>query len=206
MSMGDVVVQAFSVPEALRLTGLTPRRLMYWDDTGFIQPTIAPRRGRRPRLYSFRDIVQLRVAAQLRDTLSLQALRRLKKALDAMYETPFASVSFGVLPDYQVVYLGPAGLHEDARRPGQIITTFDVPLQEIRVELVQRIERLRARRGVGQVERQRGVLGSRPTIAGTRVRPQTIRRLVADGWSRSRILDEYPDLRGKDISAALAVG
>lgn len=203
--MGEVV-QAFSVPEAIRLTGLTPRRLQYWDDTGFIRPTIAPRRGRRPRLYSFRDVVQLRVAALLRDTLSLQALRRLKKALDPIYQEPFASVSFAVLPDHEVVYLGPAGLHEDAKRPGQIVTTFDIDLEEIRTDLTRRVERLRARRGVGRVERQRGVLGSRPTIAGTRVRPETIRRLVADGWSRSRILDEYPDLRPEDIKTSIAAG
>jgi uncharacterized protein (DUF433 family) len=203
--MGEVV-QAFSVPEALRLTGLTPRRLAYWDETGFIPPTIAERRGRRPRLYSFRDVVQLRVAAQLRDTLSLQVLRRLKRALDEEVDAPFASLSFAVLPNKDVIYLGPSGQPEDARRPGQIVATFDVPIEEIRTDLARRITKLRSRRGVGRVERQRGVLGSKPTIAGTRVRPETVRRLIADGWSRSRILDEYPDLRSKDISAALAVG
>lgn len=201
--MGDVV-QAFSVPEALRLTGLTPRRLQYWDQTGFIQPTVAARSGRRPRLYSFRDVVQLRVAAQLRDTLSLQALRRLKTALDEHYEAPFASVRFGVLPNDEIVYLGPAGAHEDAKRPGQIVTTFDVPLQEIRADLTRQIGRLRARRGAGRVERQRGVLGNQPTFAGTRVKPETVRRLLEDGWSREQILDEYPDLRPRDIAAARA--
>jgi DNA-binding transcriptional MerR regulator len=44
------VIQGFSVPEAQRLTGLTFRRLQYWDQTGFISPDLAPRSGRKPRL------------------------------------------------------------------------------------------------------------------------------------------------------------
>jgi uncharacterized protein (DUF433 family) len=138
----------------------------------------------------------------LRDTLSLQALRRLKKALDPYYESPLASVQFAMLPNDEIAYVGPTGQHEDARRPGQI--TFEVDLDYIRTDLTERIKRLRARRGVGRVEKQRGVLGSRPTIAGTRVRPETVRRLIEDGWSQARILREYPDLRRDDIKALAA--
>lgn len=125
------VVQALTTREAERLASLTARRFQYWDETDFIRPSIAARGGRRaPRLYSFRDIVQLRVAARLRDFLSRQALRRLKEALDV--DATFASVSFGLLANQDVVYLGPTGQLEEARRPGQIIATFDVPLLEIR--------------------------------------------------------------------------
>src|SRR3990172_11665076 len=69
----------FNTNDAQRLSGVSARRLQYWDETDFIRPSIAARKGRGwPRLYAFRDIVQLRVAALLRDRLSLPALRRPK--------------------------------------------------------------------------------------------------------------------------------
>ena len=104
---------AFTTHEAERLAGLTPRRLQYWDETGFIRPSVAARRGRgSPRLYSFQDLVKLRIAAQLRDRLSLQALRRLKAALDM--DAPFAEVRFAVTTGGETVYLVQEGAPEAA--------------------------------------------------------------------------------------------
>ena len=183
------------------LTALSARRLQYWDETDFIRPSVAARQGRGwPRLYSFRDLVQLRVAAQLRNRLSLQALRRLKAVLDA--DAPFATIRFALLPDDEVVYLGPEGHYEAARRPGQIVLEFDVPLLEILSTLEQDLERLRARTGAGRLEKRRGVLGSQPVFAGTRIRPETVSRALGAGWSDRQILDEYPDLRQADIELA----
>lgn len=193
---------AFTTREAEKLTGLTPRRLQYWDETDFIRPSVAARQGRgSPRLYSFRDIVQLRIAALLRDRLSLQALRRLKLALDV--DAPFASVRFAVHPSGELVYLGPAGQPESIRTPGQIVMTFDLPLEEIRADLRDRVRILRERRGVGSIERIRGVIGRKPVLAGTRIQPATIRRLLDAGWATDRILREYPELQPKDIELVL---
>lgn len=194
---------AFTTHEAQRLTGLTPRRLQYWDETGFITPSVAARQGRgSPRLYSFRDLVQLRIAAQLRDRLSLQALRRLKAALDV--DAPFAEVRFAVTTGGETVYLVQAGAPEAARAPGQIVETFQVPLEEIRADLLRRVADLRARHRVGEIVRTRGVLGNQPVIAGTRITPQAIVGMLDNGWDRPRILDEFPDLVAADIDAAVA--
>lgn len=197
--MTETAMLALTTDEARRLTGLSLRRLQYWDETDFIRPSVAARQGRGwPRLYSFRDLIQLRVAAQLRDRLSLQALRRLKTALDT--EAPFASVRFALLPDDEVVYLGPGGHYEAALKPGQIVLEFDVPLREIRSSLERDVERLRARKGAGRVKKQRGVLGNQPVFAGTRIRPEVVSRALAAGWSDARILEEYPDLRPADVA------
>lgn len=197
--MTDTARLAFTTDEARRLTGLSPRRLQYWDETDFVRPTVAARQGRgSPRLYGFRDLIQLRVAAQLRDRLSLQALRRLKEALDT--ETPFATVRFALLPNDDVVYLAPEGHYEAARKPGQIVLEFDVPLREIRSTLERDVERLRSRKGVGQLEKRRNVLGNRMVLAGTRIPPEAIERAIAAGWTNARILEEYPDLRAADIA------
>lgn len=197
--MSDLAMLAFTTEEAQRLTGLSTRRLQYWDETDFIRPSVAARQGRGwPRLYSFRDLIQLRVAVQLRDRLSLQALRRLKAALDT--EAPFATVRFALLVDDEVVYLGPEGHYEAARAPGQIVIEFDVPLQEIRTTLARDVDHLRARKGAGRVEKRRGVLGSQTVFAGTRIRPEAVVRALEAGWTEARILAEYPDLRRADIA------
>lgn len=199
--MGEVV-RAFTTEEAERLTGLSRRRLQYWDETDFIRPSVAARQGRgSPRLYSFRDLVELRVAAMLRNHLPLQVLRKLGAALDV--DAPFATLKFGISASGEVVYLGADGLPEAVRQPGQIVATYDVPLAEIRADLSGAIERLRKRRSVGAVKTARGVLGGRAVMVGTRIPPETVARLVAAGWPRSRILREYPELRAPDIDAAL---
>jgi len=193
------IVRAFNTKEAQRLSGLSARRLQYWDETDFIRPSIAARKGRgTPRLYAFRDLVQLRVAAVLRDTLSLQALRRLKEALDV--DAPFATLRFATTAGGETVYLGPEGTAESVVTPFQVVLRFDVPLREIREDLETNIAAMRRRRGAGQVERKRGVVGSRPVMAGTRVTLQAIRRMLAAGWDEQRIVEEYPELSSADIS------
>jgi len=200
--MSDLI-QAFNSNEVLALTGVSLRRLQYWDETDFIRPSIAARRGRgSPRLYGFRDLIALRIAARLRDQLSLPALRKLKEALDV--DAPFASVRFALLPGGDVVYLGPTGQLEAARRPGQITMSFDIPLEEIRADLHAGVDALRERSGVGGIERRRGVLAGKPALAGTRITPAAVRRMVADGWSVKRILEESPDIRAEDIEVAMA--
>lgn len=201
--MIDINIAAFTTKEAQRLSGLSPRRLQYWDETDFIRPSVAARGGRGlPRLYSFRDLVQLRVAAQLRDRLSLQALRRLKEALDL--DAPFAEVRFALLPDDEVVYLGPTGHYEAARSPGQIVLEVAVPIREITSSLERDAAELRRRRGAGTIEQRRGVVGNQRVFAGTRIRPETVVALLNDGWTEQRILDEYPDLQPADLDVARA--
>lgn len=201
--MTEAAELAFTAREAQRVTGLSNRRLQYWDETDFIRPSVAARQGRGwPRLYSFRDLIQLRIAAQLRDQLSLQALRRLKVALDV--DAPFAELRFAVLGGNDVVYLGLTGQAEAVKAPGQIVLTFDVPIQEIRADLQGRIRELRTRRETGTIGKARGVLGSKDLIRGTRITPGAIQRMLASGWSESRILDEFPELEEADIAAARA--
>lgn len=199
--MADVL-SAYSTNEARALTGVSLRRLQYWDETDFIRPSVAAREGRgSPRLYSFRDLVALRIAARLRSQLSLQALRKLKNALDV--DAPFATVRFALLPGGEVVYLGPGGQVESARQPGQITMTFDIALEEIRADLTESIRRLRERTRIGEVSKRRGVLAGQFAVAGTRMTPGAIRRMVRGGWPVDRMLEEYPELRAEDVDAAL---
>ncbi|MGQ0849075.1 MAG: MerR family transcriptional regulator [Actinomycetota bacterium] len=71
--------QGFTADQACRLTNCTPHQLRYWDRVSLVVPSIQ-RTGGRPgvrRLYSFRDLVALRVVRSLLDNgMSLQRVRR----------------------------------------------------------------------------------------------------------------------------------
>lgn len=72
-------------PTACRAAGITYRQLDYWARTGLVSPTIRPALGSGThRLYSFRDILVLKVVKRLLDTgVSLQQIRT---AVDALRE------------------------------------------------------------------------------------------------------------------------
>jgi DNA-binding transcriptional MerR regulator len=79
------IVQAFSEEHVERLTGLTVHQLRHWDRTGFFVPSFAAedRREVLSRVYSFKDLVALRVLAVLRNQfgVSLQHLRQVSHKL-----------------------------------------------------------------------------------------------------------------------------
>ena len=64
-------------PTACRAAGITYRQLDYWARTGLVEPSIRPASGSgTQRLYSFRDILVLKVVKRLLDTgVSLQQIR-----------------------------------------------------------------------------------------------------------------------------------
>jgi len=72
-------VDAFTAQQACQLTGCTPHQLRYWDRVDLLRPSIQGTGGRpgRRRLYSFRDLVALRVVKSLLDNgMSVQRVRR----------------------------------------------------------------------------------------------------------------------------------
>jgi DNA-binding transcriptional MerR regulator len=74
-----VRMEGFTAHQAAKFTGCTSRQLRYWDQIGLVQPSVQSTGGRPgiPRLYSFRDLVALRVVKSLLDGgMSLQRVRR----------------------------------------------------------------------------------------------------------------------------------
>ncbi len=64
--------------EVVRLTGITPRQLQWWDERGIVVPQ---RQGRR-RLYSADDVSEIAVLCALRKKgFPLQRVRRIMKFL-----------------------------------------------------------------------------------------------------------------------------
>lgn len=79
--LGEVqaLQEAFTAQDACRFTGCTHHQLRYWDRVSLVSPTVQGTGGRPGvrRLYSFRDLVALRVVKSLLDNgMSLQRVRR----------------------------------------------------------------------------------------------------------------------------------
>jgi len=197
---------AFTAERVSTLTRLSLRQLQYWDEQDFIRPGLTARKGRgRKRLYSFRDLVSLRVAAQLRaHGISLQQIRKVHAHLKKLdYGEPLAELRF-FLSDGRL-YFEEAATVRAGRRPEQVVASYLVPLGDIANDLARQVIKVHTRRP-GEIERRRGTLGGQPVIKGTRITVAAIKRLVSQGASRSEILRLYPDLKPPDIRAALAAG
>jgi DNA-binding transcriptional MerR regulator len=72
-------MEGFTADQASRFTNCTAHQLRYWDRIGLVKPTVQSTGGRPGvrRLYSFRDLIALKVVRSLLDGgMSLQRVRR----------------------------------------------------------------------------------------------------------------------------------
>ncbi len=76
-------MEGFTAGEALRVSGVPYQRLDYWARSGFLPPGLRKASGKgSDRRYSFKDLVALRVADELRKQgVSLQKLRKVVRFL-----------------------------------------------------------------------------------------------------------------------------
>jgi DNA-binding transcriptional MerR regulator len=95
--------QGYRVPEVCRIVGITYRQLDYWARTELVTPSVRDASGSgTQRLYSFQDLVTLRVIKNLLDTgVSLQRVRKAVEHLEAM-ERPVSGVT--LMSDGKGVY------------------------------------------------------------------------------------------------------
>jgi DNA-binding transcriptional MerR regulator len=95
-SQGSPTSQAgYRGPTACAAAGITYRQLDYWARTGLVEPSIRSASGSgSQRLYSFRDIIALKIVKRLLDTgVSLQNIRIAVGYLRARGEADLAGVT-----------------------------------------------------------------------------------------------------------------
>ncbi|MGH2711463.1 MAG: MerR family transcriptional regulator [Actinomycetota bacterium] len=125
---------SFTSHQASRLTGCTSRQLRYWDQIGLVRPTVQRTGGRSgvPRLYSFRDLVSLRVVKSLLDGgMSLQRVRRAFEYLRSNADLEEHLSEVKLITDGKSIFKVARGKGEviDALRKGQM--AFFVAIDEI---------------------------------------------------------------------------
>ncbi len=127
-------MEGFTAAQACELTGCTPHQLRYWDKVGLVEPSIQTTDGRpgRRRIYSFRDLVGLRVVKSLLDNgLSIQRVRRAWDYLRRTGDMDEHLSTVKLVTDGQSIF---AVAHDesellDALRQGQL--AFFVKIDEI---------------------------------------------------------------------------
>ncbi len=136
---------AFNTKIVIRLTGLTQRQIDYWDRTHFIKPSVKEASGYgTARLYSFSDLVQLKVAKMLIDKgVSLQKIRKsityLKKNFPDV-EKPLAEMRF--LTDGETLFVLTDNKKKilDTLSKGQMV--FALAIGELIEELTGEVQKL----------------------------------------------------------------
>jgi DNA-binding transcriptional MerR regulator len=200
------VVTAFSEEQVERLTGLSKAQLRYWDRTGFFAPNFAEEDRRRAysRLYSFRDVVALRTISVLRNQhdVPLQHLRKVAEKLSHLKDDLWIKMKLFVLGRKVIFHEPGTGLPREVVSDQYVI---GVLLKTIVSDTKREVEKMHRRdpAKVGQVERSRFVNRNSWVIGGTRIPTAAIRRFKEAGYTNAQILKEYPDLKPRDIAAAL---
>ena len=136
--------QSFTAEQACRLANCTHHQLRYWDRVELVKPSIQGSGGRPGvrRLYSFRDLVALRVVRSLLDNgMSLQRVRRAWDYLRREGEMENHLSDVKLVTDGQSIFKVSADDGElmDALREGQL--AFFVAIDEITREVEEDVTR-----------------------------------------------------------------
>ena len=134
----------FTAQQASQLTRCTQHQLRYWDQVDLVRPSIQSTGGRPGvrRLYSFRDLVALRVVRSLLDNgMSVQRVRRAWDYLrrNANMDTHLSEVK--LVTDGQSIFRVASDEDEllDALRDGQL--SFFVAIDNITREVAEDVTR-----------------------------------------------------------------
>ena len=119
----------FNTKTVARILGLTTRQIGYWDKTNLIKPSVQEAAGYGSvRLYSFSDLIQLKVAKALKDAgISIQKMRKaliyLEKNMPDI-DKPLANLKF--LSDGESIFVITKDKKTiiDTLNRGQVVFTF----------------------------------------------------------------------------------
>lgn len=137
--------QGYIASQACEIAGISYRQLDYWDKSGLVSPSIRAAEGTgSARLYSFNDLVALRVVRRLKEGgIPLQTIRKavkfLRDNLPSMYNplseltlvTNGRSIFALCINERQLI---------DTLKEGQL--AFAVALQDIVVDLQGQLQEL----------------------------------------------------------------
>src|SRR4030081_2296359 len=134
--MAYSIISAFSEEDVEHLTGITVRQLRYWDATRFFVPSLADENRRQTyrRVYTFRDLVCLKVLNTIRNEskVPLQHLREVKEKLQHLGEDLWTRTTLYLL-NRRVVFLNP-----ETDRPEEVVSgqgILQIPLKVVRSDM-----------------------------------------------------------------------
>ena len=123
---------SFTTREVVKLTGISPRQLQWWDERGIVKPV----RDGHNRAYSLDDLAEVAIICELRERgFSLQKIRRVIRFLQRelgkrLVETVGAATEYHLLTDGRHIFLedsarGVVDILKNARQPMLTICLSD---------------------------------------------------------------------------------
>ncbi|TLF58027.1 DUF433 domain-containing protein [Nocardia cyriacigeorgica] len=185
---------------AAALSGATIRQLEHWRRSAPGRPPVLLPEisASRPILYSFRDVVALRVCVKLRQEASLQKIRRALNTLRADLDEREHLSAYRLVADRDTIYLAePDHAVDLVRGKGNVVIHELVDVLEPFYRGGRHIPALLSPREHVSVDP--AVRGGEPMIEGTRIPSAEVAALMRDGIAPERITDFYPG-----VSAAAA--
>ena len=131
---------AFTSRQACYLSGCTSHQLRYWDKVNLVNPSIQSSNGKPgvPKMYSFRDIVALRVIKTLLDNgMSIQRVRRAWKYLSKNANLTHHLSEVRLVSDGKTIYSVEDKEVFDALKNGQLtfFETIDSITQDVKEDV-----------------------------------------------------------------------
>jgi DNA-binding transcriptional MerR regulator len=141
-----MIAADFSTEEASKLSRVPVQRLTEWDRTGFLEASIPAKRRGVSRRYTFRDVIALRVASELREAgVTLQLLRKVVdylRARQGLSATEVLSRTNLVTSGEQVYEVsGDVTLHLPSGQRMMVHVT--IPLDQVVLEVQRKARALR---------------------------------------------------------------
>ena len=145
--MAGQKIMGYTAKQVTAVTGVPYQTLNHWARTGLIEPSIAKATGTgSERVYSFRDLITLKVAAELRNSgITTYALRKVIAFIRRSngLENPLAEARLVVTRDDVVLVRSNRELISVLKFPGQTYLAFVLDLPKTVVALKKAAERLR---------------------------------------------------------------
>lgn len=199
-------IMAFTAQQTAKLSGISERMLKYWEDTNVFSPEYIAKRASGPfrRIYSFKDLVNLRTLAILRrkDGIKLSELRSASEYLREFSNSPWTELAIRVFGERLVFRNPKSGEWMRADGSGQLVMVIE--LEEVRRESEQAAKDLmhRGPEHFGEFTRNRYVMSNAWVFSGTRIPVTSILDLFDAHYSDNDVLDLYPTLTTTDLNAA----
>lgn len=198
---------AYPTRLAAALSGATERQLGYWRRSRAGRPPLlVPEYGLRPALYSYPDVVALRMFTRLREELPLQRIRRsVSYVLDQLPDgAHISSETIRALPGGEsAVWVTEDDAVDTVRRPGQL------SFPEMLADVLRGFTTGQGRQ-VPDLERPApglvinpAIRGGTPVAEGTRITFDVLAGLCEDGLSVPEVRALYPGVSETAISGAV---
>src|ERR1700693_5715502 len=143
---GRRFTEGYTAKQVTVVTGVSYQTLNHWARTGLVEPSIAQAAGTgTERIYSFRDLIALRLAVELRrGGVSPRALRKVIECLrnSKGLESPLSEARLVVTEIDVVLVRSSKELISALKRPGQAYLAFVLDLPRTVVDLKEAAHRV----------------------------------------------------------------